>query len=182
MRANSATPPGASACLVSWTPKTGAPTERVFALALDGTLTYMFLVKCFASQWHYHCYLHRDSARLHAFMKSRSKRAIAGCVCPRNAQRQRSGLLADIHLTMEGLTEFVIVHEAIHAAGQLLFVMRDGEAQALLRPYVMPSSLLHERDWREEVQCLTVELCCKQILLNLRALSIPAVPLMDAEV
>lgn len=159
---------------------TGAPTGRVFSVALDGALTLMFQVKSLAPQWYFHCYLHRDSNRLLRFNNSRSKQALNGCVSVRNAPNQRGGLLAEIHLVIEGLTELTIVHESVHAAAHLAFVLGVVDAKALAAPYVRCSE--SARAWREKIQCRTVELCCKQILLNLRALSVEAVPMVDASI
>ncbi|MBK1620346.1 hypothetical protein CKO42_18255 [Lamprobacter modestohalophilus] len=160
--------------------ETGAPSGRVFSIALDGALTLMFQVKSLSPQWYFHCYLHRDSQQFMRFNRSRSKQVFYGCVMPRNASNQRSGLLADIHLIREGLTELTIVHESVHAAAHLAFVLGVADAKALAAPYMCGSE--SARVWREEIQCRTVELCCKQILLNLRALSVEAVPMVDASI
>lgn len=162
-------------------PETGAPSAYLFSVTEDGEQTLMFKVTTAAPQWYWHCYIHRNHEQFNRYNKSRSKRRLYGCFTPRRIDgSQNGGLLADIHLMADGLSELVVVHEAIHAAGYLARSLTTLEAKALAAPYVMGSQ--SALAWREEIQCRTVEYTCKQIVFALRSFGIHCTPLIDSEI
>jgi len=160
-------------------PEFNAPSAYLYALHDDGALTLMFPVKTLAPQWCFHCYVHPDNVHYKSHVKSRSKQLLAGCVSPRKRHDQNDGLLADIHLIADHISELVLVHELIHAAGYLSRVLLTLEAKALAAPFCQSSQ--SALMWREEIQCRTVEFAIKQILPTLRALEIPCERLRYAE-
>lgn len=93
---------------------------------------------------------------------------------------QKEGLMAEIHLLADGLTELTVIHEAVHASAYLLRNVDNQEAKAIAAPYVRNAGNISM--YREEIQCRTVELISQQIVMVLHALNIPCVPMRIAEI
>jgi hypothetical protein len=161
-------------------PETAAPTALLYAVHKDGSLTYMFHAVTFVPRWYVHGYIHQTFEHLRRHFKSRSERDISGCMICKHPKPGKEGLLAEIHLVAEGLSELTVVHEAVHAAGYLSRILDATEAKKLAAPYLSGtrSSLV----WREEIQCRTVEVLTKQIVMTLHALGIPCISLREAQI
>lgn len=163
-------------------PETSAPSFYLYALHEDGCLTYQFRLKTLSPMWHIHTYLHPTRAHFHKHHKSQSKEMIFGCVLCKVKPHQKDGLLADMHLLADGLSELTIIHEAVHAAAYLSRVIDNKEAKTLAAPYVRWSDNDNNLKCREEIQCRTVEFLSKQIVMHLRTLGLPCVPIHDADI
>ncbi|MDI1277279.1 hypothetical protein [Methylobacter sp.] len=162
--------------------ETNAPSFYLYALHEDGCLTYQFKLKTLSPLWYAHTYLHPTRAHFHKHNKSQSKEMIFGCVLCKVKPNQKEGLLADIHLLADGLSELTIIHEAVHAAAYLSRVIDNQEAKTLAAPYVRWSHNDNNLMCREEIQCRTVEFLSKQIVMHLRALGVLCVPIHDADI
>ncbi|MFZ4538658.1 hypothetical protein [Propionivibrio sp.] len=160
-------------------PETSAPTFFLHTLYANGSYIKMFHIKTLVTQWFLHCYIHSCQETYRRVTRSRPQYVYSGCVIPRKKSLQAGGLVADIHLISEGLSETTIVHEVIHAAAYLSRILSDKAILELIKPYaVMPAMFAK----REELQCRNVELIVKQIAMALRALGISVVPLAEADV
>lgn len=156
-------------------PTTNEPCTDIYSVTDDGELTYMFAVHTVARHWYFHCYLHRTQAQYNRHLKKRTKRRLYGCVIPHISATQTEGLVADIHLIGEGLSEMTVVHEVIHAAGHWSRNLKILEAKKLSAPY---SGRLIVR---EELQCRTVESATLQILNRVRGFGFRCIPLIETD-
>lgn len=161
-------------------PEFNAPSAYLYALHASGAQVLMFPLKTLAPEWYFHCYVVPDMVTFRQHHKTRDQRNFSGCVCPRQQSHQTQGLLADIYLVAQDLTESVVVHEAVHAAGYLSRVVTTLGAKRLANPFVTQTQNLIV--CREEIQCRTVEFIVKQTLLALRALQVQCIPLLEAEI
>lgn len=92
---------------------------------------------------------------------------------------QNEGVLAEIHLVADGLSELTIIHEAVHAGANLARAVTPLDAKKLA------ASLTHSQSaimWREELQCRTVEIVTLAILAKLKHLNIPCQPLRESRI
>jgi len=157
-------------------PDTNAPHFYLHAVHEDALLTYQFKVKTVSLNWYVHIYIHPTWEHFQKHHTIRSDRILFGCVqC-----RQKDGLLAEIHLLAKGLSELTVIHESVHAGVYLSRLIGNQEAKVLAAPYVS-----HKENimiCRDEIQCRTVELLSKQIVMFLHTLNIPCVPLRIADI
>lgn len=160
-------------------PDTKVPSFYLYAAHEDGCLTYQFKVKTISPQWHVHTYIHPTWPHFQKHFKTRSKQMVLGCVINRFVPYRQGGLLAEIHLLADGLTELTVIHEAVHASAYLSRSIDNQESKAIAAPYVRNAGNLLQ--CREEIQCCTVEFISQQIVMVLHALNIPCVPMRIAE-
>lgn len=155
----------------------GRCLPHVYALDTEGNLTYRFSVSTFAPQWHFHVMVHPTSRHLHKYLGSRNSIEVLGTMQCRNRMRQKEGLLAEINLVAEKLSEGTVVHETIHAAGHLARIINVIEARKLAARVTTTSNSIV---WRSEIQCWTVDIAVPQILKMLDTLEISCVPLRQS--
>ena len=157
-----------------------APSFYLYAVHEDGCLTYQFKVKTISPQWYVHTYIHPTWPHFQKHCKTRSKQIVLGCVINRFDPHRQGGLLAEIHLLADGLTELTVIHEAVHASAYLSRNIDNQEAKAIAAPNVRNAGNILQ--CREEIQCRTVEFISQQIVMVLHALNIPCVPMRIAEI
>ena len=159
-------------------PETQAPSFYLHALQQDGSLTFQFKVKTIAPQWYVHIYVHPNKVHFHKHLKSRSNETVFGCLICRVKTYHTEGLMADIHLCAEDLSELTVIHEAVHAGAYLSRILDIKDAKTIAAPYIQDTSNLLR--CREEIQCRTVEFLSKQIVMILHTLNIPCTDLRSA--
>lgn len=156
----------------------GRSLPHVYAIDPEGNLTYRFSVSTLVPQWHLHVLVHPTSAHLNKYLNSRSKRTLLGVMMVRNRGRQIEGLLAEINLVAEGLTETTIIHEAIHAGSHLALILPEPEVR---KHTALISQNRDIRTLREEVLCWTVDVAVKHTVMSLAAINIPCASLRTGE-
>jgi hypothetical protein len=159
-------------------PETQAPGFYLHAVNQDGSLTFQFKVKTIAPQWYVHIYVHPTGLHFHKHLKSRSNETVLGCLICNVKAHQKEGLMADIHLCAEDLSELTVIHETVHAGGYLSRILDIKDAKTIAAPYIQDTSNLLK--CREEIQCRTVEFLSRQIVMVLHTLNISCIPLRIA--
>ncbi len=160
--------------------ETQAPGFYLHAVNQDGSLTFQFKVKTVAPQWYVHIYVHPTGLHFHKHFKSRSNETFLGCLICNVKAHQKEGLMADIHLCAEDLSELTVIHETVHAGAYLSRILDIQDAKTIVAPYIQDTSNLLK--CREEIQCRTVEFLSKQIVMVLHTLNIPCTPLRIASI
>lgn len=143
----------------------------------EGDVIYRFSVPTFSPKWHVDVFVHRSSTNLLRDINSRSKRPVHAVTLAKYEPGQKEGLLAELHFSADSLSELVIVHEAVHAGGHLARTLGVIDAKKLAARILTSQSTII---WREEIQCRTVELICKEVVTTLATLGIPCILLRDA--
>lgn len=150
---------------------------HIHMLDADGNRVYRFSVSTYSPKWHVDVFVHDTHALMLKNTKSRPNSRAQAITLAQYEPGQKEGLLAELHFSAEGLSELIVVHEAVHAGGHLARHLGVIDAKKLASRITNSQSTIN---WREEIQCRTVELICKEIVTALTLCQIPCIPLIKA--
>jgi hypothetical protein len=141
----------------------------------EGGITTSFDVPTLSPSWRLSVFIHPTSDALKKLGRYRSGGGyLHGTTWIVHADDQKDGVLAEIHLVADRLSELTIIHEAVHAGAYLARTLGVLDAKKLAANYTTSQSTIM---WRDEIQCRTVEIVTLAIVAQLERLNIPCSPL-----